>query len=235
MIRPLFILMAVALATLVRTASAQEAPAEEQPRQPAAHVRCWIFPGKPSDKVAVTAKGTGNTEIQLGSAQGAAVSPEGYASLAPGTYSFDLNSGSEKTSSSAYQLKDGSYYTLAVVPKGGSWEIRPYSDGPLANTAAPRAVRVFSFAGGRNTLLYVGESKPSQVASGSVTELKMPPVVSPLRVEVLAADGGPPAISTVELDLKQWPCAYVVVSADYRGRMRPRVLSGGEDEEQPGL
>lgn len=95
-------------------------------------------------------------------------------------------------------------------------------------------VRVFNFSGGRKTVLHPRDAKPSEVPPGSVAEIKLPASLAPLRVEVPTLDGkGAPALSTVELDLKQWPSAYVVVSPDYRGRMRPRVLRGGEEKEAP--
>lgn len=225
------VIIACAGAAVPDIVKAQESPVGKETWQPVAYVRCWIFPGKESDDLTVIAKGVDKTEHQLGSAQGVAVSPTGYAALPPGAYSLEVKSGSKTASSAPCQFKDGEYYTLAVVPKGAAWGISSYFDGPLADKGAPRAVRVFSFSSGRNTLLYFGEAKPTQLASGTVAELKMLPALTPLRVEVLAADGGAPAISTVELDLKRWPSGYVVVSADYRGRMRPRVLRGGEEKE----
>lgn len=227
------LLNVVMLAAIAGGVFAQETPGEDSSKkQPVAHVRCWIFPRKENDAVTVVAKSADKTEHQLAAAKGAAVSPVGYGTLPAGTYVFEARFGGSTASSPAFLLKDGSYCTLAAVPKGNSWELIAYPDGLQADKSAPRPVRVFNFAGGRKTVLHPGDAKPSEVPSGSVAEIKLPASLTPLRVEVPTLDGkGAPALSTVELDLKRWPSGYVVVSPDYRGRMRPRVLPGGEEPE----
>lgn len=232
MTRTVTLLIVSAVVLLALNTPAQVPTAEDKEAEvPAAHVRCWIFPASDKEGATVVAKGADKTEHQLAAATGVAVSPVSYATLPPGAYVLEVKSGDKTVSSSAIQLKDGSYHTIAVVPKGSTWQMTPYFDGPPADQSAPRPVRVFSFAGGRKTILHTGSASPAQVASGSVAELQMPASLVPLRVEVLTTEGGAPAISTVEMDLKQWPSAYVVVSPDYRGRMRPRVLRGGEEPE----
>ncbi len=215
---------------LARSVLAQAPVAEEKGAEvPTAHVRCWIFPASDKDIATVVARAADKSEHQLASAKGVAVSPVSYTTLPPGAYVLEVKSGDRTVSSSAIQLKDGSYHTIAALPKGTAWELAAYSDGLRDDKSAARPVRVFSFAGGRKTILHTGSASPVQVASGSVAELQMPASLVPLRAEVLATDKGAPAVSTVEMDLKQWPSAYVVVSPDYRGRMRPRVLRGGEE------
>lgn len=228
-------MIVVLLASTARGVFAQDQTGEEPPeKQPVARIRCWIFPRKENDAVTVVAKSMDKSEYQLAAAKGVAVSPVGYGTLPAGTYVFEARFGGSSVSSPAFLLKDGSYCTLAAVPKGNSWELTAYPDGVQADKSAPRPVRVFNFAGGRKTILRPGDAKPSEVPPGSVAEIKLPASLTPLRVEVPTIDGkGAPALSTVELDLKQWPSAYVVVSPDYRGRMRPRVLRGGEEKDPP--
>ena len=226
----LLLAFAIAMVPCALNAQLPAAPGEE-PAQPAARVRCWIFPHGEKDSATVVARGADKTEHQLASAKGVAVSPTGYAALAPWTYTLDLKLRSGGVSSPPIQFKDGNFYTVAAMPKGGAWQITTYFDGPPADKSAPRPVHVLNFSPGRSTVVRAGNAPPLQVPPGAVAEMQLPPQRVPVRVEVLAADGGPPALSTVEVDLKEWPCAYVVVSADYRGRMRPRVLRGGEEPE----
>lgn len=224
-------LLAGAFAFLVRSVLAQAPVTEEKEAEvPTAHVRCWIFPTDNVKATTLVARAADKTEHELASVQGSAHTPTAYTALSPGAYVLDLKLGDRSVSSAAIQIKDGTYHTIAVVPKGSALELVPYFDGPRPDKSAPRPVRVFNFAAGRSTVLYPGSARPSKVPAGSVAELQLPPSVMPFRVEVLASNGSAPATSTVELDLKRTPSAYVVVSADYRGRMRPRVLSGGGEE-----
>ena len=60
----------------------------------------------------------------------------------------------------------------------------------------------------------------------------MPPKVIGAKVSVLALDGGPPALNTMEMDFSALKSGYLVVVPDNLGRMRPQFIGGGYQEIQ---
>lgn len=220
----------VGIAPLV--VGAQEAP--DQPREerrPAASLRSWMFPGNNSDQAALTVKtATEDSPRVLAQTQkGTSVSSEDYGALPPGNYTFEIKVGDQVVANETVILRDKRFYTaLAWKEEGGKWALKFFADGPALPNSQDRPVRVLNFAKGRETLVSINGGPEAKVATDSVQEIKLAPKVSMITVKVMAPEGGPPAQSSLEMDLTSTPSAYVVIAPDYRGRMRPGILTGGE-------
>jgi hypothetical protein len=146
---------------------------------------------------------------------------------------ISLLEGEDAAVSEALPLRSGSAYTLIAWISGAKWQIKVFPD-TLAQGSSQRPLRALNFAEGRETLLSAGGGEEIKLADNSVTGMNVAARICDVRVKVLAADGGPPAQSTVEVDFATVPSAYVVVRPDYRGRMRPRVILGGAETEDAG-
>lgn len=215
---------------------AQELPAGSsvvQPGKEPARVRGWVFPGKDDKDVTLRAlqpQAEAQYPLAAGTGGAAAVSPS-YLSLPGGELVLELKSGNQMLSQTRVSLRDGRYYTAAAWRDGAKWTLKIYADGPASSDTTERPVRIFNFAAQRETVVQIEPGPEFDVAPNSVQDLKAPAKVGMVTVKVLSGDGGAPAESTVEVDLSLLGSAYVVVGPDYRGRMRPRVINGGEVRE----
>jgi len=210
------------------------APATDQDVENRAFLRGWIFPGGDKRAVAltVTLQEDEAAKVIVGTKDAAARAQPGYAPLAPGSLKIELKSGDEVLASKTGTLRPEQHYTAVAWIKGGKWDLQVFADDPASPNATDRPLRVINFAGGRETLLSTDGGAETKVAADTVQELRGPRKVSMVRVQVLAPDGGPPAQSSVEVDLRSVPSVYVVVGPDYRGRMRPRIILGGQPPEE---
>jgi len=202
-----------------------------------AFLRGWIFPSANGDELALVAIERGSeTQRSLAASQEATVvAAPIYAAVAEGPVSLELRSGDRVLAQAQVALRAEKYYTVAAWNSGGTWEIKAFADGPPAPGAADRPLRVFNFAGERETIVSVDGRAGVEVKQQSVVELKAAPKVCMVTVEVLATDGGAPAQSAVEVDVAFLGSVYVVVGPDYRGRMRPRVINGWEKQVEESL
>ena len=213
-------------------AAAQEAATPAAPeRKPPANLRAWIL--NPSKDTRIEAKVEGAEEgVSLASASGGAPSfSPAYVQFPAGRLDLSLIEGKEPPRlSEALALRDGAYYTLVAWTSGSKWQVKVFPDS-APQGSSQRSLRALNFAEGRATLLAAGGGQEVKLADNSVTDLKVAARMCDVRVKVLAADGGPPAQSAVEVDFASVPSAYVVVRPDYRGRMRPRIILGGATED----
>lgn len=227
--RPAVIPVFVALALASPGWSQESAP--EDSRAPAtAKVRGWLFPSGDKEVFALALKPTGASEpvVLASTKDGAVVSDAGYTELQPSTgVEVALQSGEKTISAQALALREGCHYTIVAWSDGGRWQLKAYADDLGSPNATDRPLRVLNFAEGRPTSVSVAGGAETKVAPDSVTELRAPSELVLVTVKVQAMDGGAPAQSSVELDFSFLPCAYVAIGPDYRGRMRPRIISGG--------
>jgi hypothetical protein len=225
----LSVLFAFAALALGQEAAAPAAPE----RKPPAHLRAWIV--NPSKATRIEAKTEASEEaIVLASSSGGAASlGPAYAQFPAGRLAISLLEGEDAAVSEALPLRSGSAYTLIAWISGAKWQIKVFPD-TLAQGSSQRPLRALNFAEGRETLLSAGGGEEIKLADNSVTAMNVAARICDIRAKVLAADGGPPAQSTVEVDFATVPSAYVVVRPDYRGRMRPRVILGGAETEDAG-
>jgi len=227
--RALFVFLIVPLTVL-----AQELP-EEAPdgrEAPQSLLRCWIY-GADKSAVSMVLVDEGGEQVPLAEAAGGAVSAsELYRSLKPGRRVVELRSGEQVLARADAPLGKDEAYTLLAWKTGARWQTELFSDTAGASNAPDNPLRIINFAGGRETLLSIDGGAETKVAADTVQELRGPRKVSMVRVQVLAVDGGPPAQSSVEVDFRSVPSVYVVVGPDYRGRMRPRIILGGQPPEE---
>lgn len=210
--------------------SEQEAPAGRE--KPQAFLRGWICGADESPVFMVLIDEEGGV-VQLAEAAGGAVSAsELYQPFKPGRRAVELRSGKDVLARADAPLRKDGVYTLLAWKTGPSWQTQLFSDAAAAPNAPDCPLRIVNFAGGRETLLSVDGGDDTKVSPNTVQEFRGPRKVSMVRVQVLSLDGGPPAQSSVEVDFRSIPSAYVVVGPDYRGRMRPRIISGGQPPEE---
>jgi hypothetical protein len=206
---------------------AQEEGGEAGASDKTTFVRGWIL--TPDPAVRLQMKGVDanqETSLATGAEGGISVNP-GYLTPPPGNYVLELKSGDEVLESARGALRPDRHYSAVVWREGSKWELKVFADDGSEPNAVDRPLRVLNFADERETLLSLNAGAETKVAAQTVLETKAPAAIGMVTVKVLAADGGAPAQSSVEIDFKSAPSAYVVIGPDYRGRMRPRVFTGG--------
>jgi hypothetical protein len=227
---------ALFLSLIVPLSLPAQEPAEEAPdgrEAPQAYLRGWIYGADESPVTMVLIDEEGGEPVPLAEAAGGAVSAnELYQPLKPGRRTVELRSGERVLARKEVALRKDEMGTLLAWRTGAKWQTELFSDAAGASNAPDRPLRIINFAGGRETLLSIDGGADTKVAADTVQEFRGPRKVSMVRVQVLSLDGGPPAQSSVEVDFRSVPSTYVVVGPDYRGRMRPRIILGGQPPEE---
>ena len=155
-----------------------------------------------------------------------------YAPIKPGGVVIELRSGDKVLGGGSVALQPARAYTfVAWQATAGGWQIKAFPDDPTSPNAADRAVRVLNFPAGRETLLSIDQRAETKIPGNAVQEFRTPPKVIVAKVKVLASDGGPPALSSLEMDYSALKSGYIVVVPDNLGRMRPQFIGGGYEEE----
>ena len=163
---------------------------------------------------------------------GPAIFGSNYDSIKPGGAVIELRSGDKVLAGGSVALKPARAYTfVAWQTSSADWQIKAFPDDPTTPNAVDRAVRVLNFPAGRETLLTIDQRAETKIPGNAVQEFRAPPKVIVAKVKVLASDGGPPALSSLEMDYSALKSGYIVVVPDNLGRMRPRFIGGGYEEE----
>lgn len=229
-------LLLVALAFgATRAAHAQQSGEAANPAQPAAaqspgRVRAWVFPGAQGTAAVTLSATTPEGPIKL--ADGAAQATEPfYRPLPAGSYSFDLKDGENVVKQKQVRIASDAFYTIVAWLKDGKWDLGVFSDSPARGSggASERPLRLLNFAeGATSTVKVSGLPAPIILAPESVQETKVPAKVTAVEVSAQPPGGAVPARSICEVDLSIAPAAYVLISPDHRGRLRPGVIPAGE-------
>jgi hypothetical protein len=195
----------------------------------ATYLRGWIVGSGDSVAVSLMVRGPREKDPRkfTSAAAGEIVMNQGYSEGLVGSFQFQLKTGEKLLQSVTAELDENSAYTVLAWRQDGKWELKAYADGPYAETVTDRPVRLMNFAENRETLISMDNGPETKVAANTVEEFKIAPKLTSFTVKVLASDGGPAAQSSGEVDFASTPSAYIVIAPDYRGRMRPRVLNGG--------
>lgn len=231
-----FLAAVLVLVALQLRAQDEGAPVPEPlEAPPPASVRAWIFPGDAKDKVSLVVRRASDEEpVALAASEnGARAAFLSYDAQPSGRAVFELRGDGDKVLASANAaLRPRSHYTLLAARTTSGWEIKALADDAPPG-AADRPLRVLNFSGGRETLLEFAGGKAEKVPGNALAEFRLPAKVSGFNVKVLASDGGPPAQTLAEVDLDEYPAAYVVVAPDRRERLIPEVIEGGPAKTQP--
>lgn len=193
------------------------------------YLRGWIIGSGGLEAVSLFAQGPKDEEPRLFSsaAAGEKVVNPSYTKGLAGSFQFQLRSGEKILQSLTAELAESVGYTLLAWKQGSRWQLKLYADGPYAKNVADRPLRLLNFAENRETLISLDNGPDTKVAANTVEEFKTQPKLTSFTVKVLAPDGGAPAQSSGGVNFAATPSAYVVIAPDYRGRMRPRVINGG--------
>jgi hypothetical protein len=221
-------------AVLAQVGTGEEPPAEGGDKAPPqAMIRAFVVPGADSKQslqiVVKPQKADADLEPQVVAAtDGPAVFSGSYQATAPGAALIELRAGDKVLAKVAGSLRPARAYTFVAwqTPPSG-WQIKAFPDDPASPNAADRALRILNFPAGRETLLSIDRGAETKVPGNVVQEIQAPAKVVVASVKVLALDGGPPALSSLEMDLTSSGHGYVVVVPDNLGRMRPRFIGGG--------
>ena len=212
----------------------EQSPAEVGDEAPtSAMIRAFVIPAegsKDSFQLAVESQKAGaeTTSQVVAATDGAPAFGASYKQISPGRAVLKLRTGDKVLADAAVTLQPSRAYTLVVWQSpSASWQIKCYSDDPASASATDKAVRVLNFPGGRETLITVDQGREMSVPGNAVQEIRSLAKLTSVSVKVLAADGGPPAQSRLELDLARLKSAYIVVVPDNVGRMRPQIVEGG--------
>jgi hypothetical protein len=205
----------------------QEGPSPDGKTKSA--TRAWLFPNDYTDSVTLGINmGEGLGFQPLAETKDGIVSArQPYEPLDMERVQLELRMGEQVLAVGELPLKAGRFYTFAAWHAEDKWQLKAFDDGPASTAAAKRPLRVFNFADGRRSIVTLG-SQDTTVEPQSVVSLEASPNVTMVTAKVLAPDGSHPAVSSIEVDFASMPSAYVVVAPDYRGRMRPRIIEGGE-------
>lgn len=218
------------------TAPADPEGGKKKPRP--AMIRAFIVPGEggkgPLQFVAKPQKADVAVAPQVvAAADGAAVFSGSYQAMAPGGVIVELRSGDKALADESVALQPARAYTfVAWQASSTGWQIKAFADDPASPNAADRPVRVLNFPAGRETLLSLNGGGETKVAANRIQEFRAPLKVIGATVKVLAPDGGPPAVSDLEMDYSTLKSGYIVIVPDNLGRMRPQFIGGGYEEVQ---
>lgn len=206
-----------------------EAPADQAvaARRPG-KVRAWLFPGAPgAESIVLSATAPDGNSIAFATAA-APTTDSAYRDLPAGTYSFDLKDKETVIGQKKERISSGSFYTLVAWPKDGKWTMELYSDD-AASGGGPRPLRLLNFAGQATTTVKVG-GLPTAVTlvPDSLQEIKLPAKITPFEVIAQPPGAEPPARTINDVDMTLASAVYILVSPDYRGRLRPQIIEGGE-------
>ena len=193
------------------------------------YLRVWIVGSGGSEAVSLFAQGPKDEEPRLfaSAAAGEKVVNPAYTKGVAGSFQFQIRSGEKILQSAKAELAENAAYTVLAWRQDDQWEFEVYADGPFAKSVVDRPLRLMNFAEKRETLISIDNGAETKVAGNSVEEFKTLPKLTSFTVKVLAPDGGAPAQSSGEVDFASIPSAYVVITPDYRGRMIPEVINGG--------
>jgi hypothetical protein len=200
-------------------------------------IRAFVVPGADSKQslqlVVKPQKADADLEPQVVAAtDGPAVFSGSYQATPPGAALIELRAGDKLLAKVAGPLRPARAYTFVAwqTPPSG-WQMKAFPDDPASPNAADRALRLLNFPAGRETLLSIDRGAETKVPGNVVQEIRAPARVVAASVKVLAPDGGPPAVSTLEIDYTTLGSGYLVVVPDNLGRMRPQFIGGGYVEE----
>ena len=210
------------------------APAAQAAGKETAMLRGWLLPRNSMEELKLLyVKDTTSSPTPIAvSANGArSISPE-YLPVSEAGAVVELRAGDKTLTKVSLPLRRKRFYTLIATQSKGEWKLKVFSDGPETENALDRPLRVMNFADDCDIKLAFGKAKPLTVREGEMGEMRAPAKTAMLNMELLGKDGKSLGKAVLEIDVSAAGSAYVVVSPDYRGRMRPRIIYGGAISEE---
>jgi hypothetical protein len=224
--RTAFTALCIFVSLLTPAAVLAQAPAATPP--PVSLLRAWIFPAGEAEAASIEIKAeAAEAPVVFAASTGQRQMNPGYREIKPGNATIEIKAGDQVLATGTAALAGDRQYTVVTWKAGSKWELKLFPDGPSAPNAPDRPLRVLNFAQGRTSTVTLAADKEFKIAPDSIQEIKVQPKTTGMVVKVLAPDGGAPAQSSAELDFSTISSGYVVLGADTRGRMRPRVIEGG--------
>jgi hypothetical protein len=194
-----------------------------------AHIRAFLLPSDGSfGEVLLRAQITGmEAPVVLASiAPGVPAASSGYQQIDGGTGAYEMRAGEQLLGSGTLRLIPGRAYTIVGWQSGQAWQTKVFPDDGTPG-ATTRPLRVLNFPAGRETLLSFKEGEETKIPPNSVQEFSLTPQLTAISAKVLSRQGGPPTQSSIELNLRELPSAYVVIMPDNVGRMLASFIEGG--------
>jgi hypothetical protein len=204
------------------------------------YLRTWIMEANGPLELVMASESALEPEILAQAAVGGSATSSEYVSVPAGRKVFSLRDGDKPVATGIFPIRAGEYSTIIALKKDGRWQIEAFDD-VVKREASRHPVRMMNFAGDLQTRLSFSSGETRTISPRSVEEFAIARDIGGVRVEVLAADGGHPAQSSMELDGKSSRATYVIVRPDYRGRLLPELMQDGgvagaaDDEGSAGL
>jgi hypothetical protein len=217
-------------AVLIPAGTWSQEPAEtgDAASRAVARLRVWVFAGdSPPQGASIVALGADGSSLSLGDASGQKTEAA-YRDLPPGNYTVEVRENQNPVAQQMADLGKDSYHTAIAWRSNGKWSLGIYSDKQIKSASGERPLRLLNFAKGATTTIAIKGLQTLEAEPDSVKEVKLPAKIFTLDISAKAPDADVPARTLSDIDLSVAPAAYVLVSPDYRGRLRPQVIEGGE-------
>lgn len=223
---------ALACWLFVALLSAQEtAPVPEaSPNKSPAHVRVWAMVFAEKTAFAVKLRPKDGEPVSLLDTPGETPSKGFYGEIPKGVAELSIVSAGQIVDTKSITLASDDYQTILVRRKGSRLVLEVLQDPLPGQKDFPPALRLFNFGTGRVAEVTIGKEGKVVVPDN---EFLIKPISQtgevPLSVVLPDPAGGPPAISSTDIDTRTSPSWSVVTVPDYRGKLRPRVSPDGKE------
>jgi hypothetical protein len=196
-------------------------------KAPQASLRAWIFNADGPARLTLRSD-SAQEPVALAQAEaGGGVLEIDYSSLPVGQFLLELSRGDQVLAKEALTLSKDSYQTVLAWYEKGQWKVKAFSD-TLARNASARPLRLLDFNAEVDMTLVVDDGAEIVVPSGGVTERSITPKPTVLQLTLINALDGRKVQNYFEVDFSASPSAYALAQTDYRGRLKPVLLLGGD-------
>jgi hypothetical protein len=215
-----------------RPGEAQEAIPEgaSDPKRVPAHIRVWVMVFDEKAPISIAFKGKDAESVTLLEAPGVQPTRGFYVEVPKGSGEIVASAGEIVLASATVDLLPDDHRTVLISRKGGKLNLQVLQDPLPGQKDFPPVVRLLNFGTGRSAEVTLGAQNKVIVPENQMVISQVPAQTDiPLRVVLPDPSGGPPAISSTDIDSRTSPSWSLVVIPDYRGKLRPRVSPDGRE------
>jgi|GEM_PF-6044809 len=205
-------------------------PPEVSSKKSPGHVRVWAMVFAEKTPFAVKLRSKGGEPVSLLETNGDTPTQGFYTEIPMGRTEVTIVCNGQVLDIGLIDLAPGDYRTIVVRRKGPRLVLEILQDPLPGQKDFPPALRLFNF--GTNRIAEITIAKEGNVFVPNNDFLIRPITQSgvvPLSVVLPDPDGGPPAISSTDINTRTSPSWSVVTIPDYRGKLRPRVSPDGRE------
>jgi hypothetical protein len=205
-------------------------PPEASPAKSPAHVRVWAMVFGEKTPFAVKTKTKEGEPMTLLDTPGDKPTKGFYAEVPKGPTELTIVANGLVADTKTVDLVANDYRTILVRRKGARLVLEVLQDPLPGQKDFPPTLRLLNFGTGRVAEVTIGTEGKVLVPDN---DFLIKPITQtgevPLSVVLPDPTGGPPAISSTDIDTRTSPSWSVVTIPDYRGKLRPRVSPDGKE------